>query len=516
MTLPISQDDPIYPVFFKVFNKQWKYHLIKNKDIGNSLCIGNPGFGKTTCNRRECELRYENNHKIICLYDAGRCDMAYFMFPSVSDFWKKPKVERGKIILPKKYPVELLYPVTSNIPKKLPYNAVPFTIGVSDLDENDIVALVGTGSKDTVKGALNFMKKKIDKDTTGLDYLNIMGHGLKKVEDSDSIKPSHFGIKKLKSDVFLPLINEGLLSSKNSDTAIDIRSIITNKKTMSILILRHCPQNLWGFLVLFFLNHIFKSLSGIDAEKRIKQKTTVVMNEVADLLTADEDAGSSSGSIAKMIEKIAKQYRTGNMYLLMDTQIPQELPDVKDTLNRIYVFNSGVSEVQKVMEIMGISFRSGQINSDDLMIIPRLPKGYYYLFDRVSGVSIHKLLWTRSRTYLDGEDFYDIYNKINGISSYINIAPILDKLETEREKSEEIWNYRKNMINKKNIDENDGAEDDFDEEVDKEELFEEKTEETKIKEENIEIKSIEVKEDVAVPKKKKTDWAAFKKIIKTI
>ena len=33
------------------------------------------------------------------------------------------------------------------------------------------------------------------------------------------------------------------------------------------------------------------------------------------------------------------------------------------------------------MEIIGINTRSGQITNDEIMIIPRLPKGYYYLFD---------------------------------------------------------------------------------------------------------------------------------------
>ena len=529
--ISIKQDDPIYNVFMKVIKKHNKFQLINKKESvsGNSLAIGNPGYGKTSGNKREVELRYELGHKIFCLYDAGRMDMAYFCFPSVAPFWKIPKLENGKIITSKKYPIELLYPITANIPKKLPFNGVPFTIGVSDLDDNDIVALVGEGAKDTVKGALNFMKTKIDNNTTPLDYLNMMGLGLKKVDDLDNIKPSHFGIKKLKSDVLLPMINEGLLSSTNSDTALDIREKIKDNKTISVLVLRHCPQQLWGFLVYFFLNHIFKILAGFSEERMLKQKTTITMNEAADLLATKDETGSSSGSIKTMIGKIAKQYRTGSLYLVIDSQLPQELPDIKDTLTRLYIYNSSRVEVLKAMEMMGVSSKSSQINEDDHMIIPRLPKGYYYLFDRNEGVSMHKLMLTRSRTYQDGEDFHDIYDNVYGKSSYKSIKEILDKLKQERERSEEIWEQRRNFkiqgqTQRQTQKRKQQSQEEFDEEIDNEEIYEEKIEIQQQKQEQIlqQKTTIDVKTEIKkenktiTPTRKITDWAAMKKIMNTI
>jgi len=88
----------IQPIFEKVRLKHKKFNTLtrSNKVVGHSLAIGQPGHGKTTGNRKEAELRYELNHKIIALYDAGRMDLALFSFPSDSKFWKCPKIEKGK------------------------------------------------------------------------------------------------------------------------------------------------------------------------------------------------------------------------------------------------------------------------------------------------------------------------------------------------------------------------------------------------------------------------------------
>lgn len=448
MAVQYRSSDPIQDLFLKRIRKFNKSHTInREKVVGHSLAIGNPGHGKTSGNRREVELRWQVGHKIFCLYDAGRMDMAYFMFPSVSPFWRKPKMEKNKIIGPRRYPVTLLYPVTRDLPQKIPNFGVPFTIPVSDLDENDLIAMAGSSSKDMIKGLYSYMETMVTEETTPDDFVNIMGAAMKKVKDTDGIKPSHHAVKKLKFDVFQPLISQGILSSKTAPTALDLEAEIRKRDTITVLVLRHCPQNLWGFLVHYFMNHLFKVLAGIGRTKRVKQKTTIVLNEVADLLSNDDDTGGSAWSISKTIGRIAKQSRSSDMFMLLDSQIPQELPDVKDTMQRVYVYNSGRPEVEKAMEIIGISTRSGEITADDLMIIPRLPRGWYYLFDRENGLGIYKQVWTRSRTYLSGEDFYDIYDKIYGKSAYTDIRAIIADLQEEKARSAAAWELRKQLIN---------------------------------------------------------------------
>jgi len=446
----VNPKDPLYSTFKTRIAKQFKPHLISRnqKVVGNSLSIGNPGYCKTTGNRREVELRYGLGHKIFCLYDAGRLDMSFFMFPSVSPFWKKPKLHFSKIVTARSYPTEPLIPITSHIPKRLPNCFRPFTIAVSDLTEEDLVALVGEGSKDTIRAAWEYMKIRVNKKTTANDYIQLLTQALNTKEKDQKI--SHFGPRKLIDSVFRPLLNQGLLSSKNASTAIDVKEIMKDKRTISTLVLRHCPKNLWGFLVHFFMNHINKHLGGFEETKRMKIKTTIVLNEVADLLADDEEKSSAAYSVRKMIGNIAKQSRTVDIFLLMDTQLPSELPDVKDTMSRIYVYNSSLASITRAMQIIGISQAAGDISSDDYALIPRLDRGWYYLFDRTSGVSIHKLMWLRSRTYLDGDDFYEIYDKIFGKTKYQNIRPLLDELAAEKKESEYAWkNIKKEQaINK--------------------------------------------------------------------
>lgn len=524
----VNPDDPMYDLFCKRIKRFTRYNLINSKDstIGNSLAMGNPGFCKTSGNRREIELRWELNHKIFCLYDAGRGDMCYFMFPSNDNYWKIPKLERGKIISAKSYPTILHYPITKNLGDKIPNPGVPFTIPVSDITEDDLVSMVGGSSRDTIKGIFYYMQKHVNDDTTAEDYVNIMGAALKKVEDTDGIKPSHFGVKKLKTDFFLPMLNEGLLSSKNASTALDLKPIIEDREHISVLVLKHCPKYLWGFLVHYFLNHISILLGGFGKEKPVRQKTTIVLNEVADLLSSDEDVGSSSYAINKLISKIAKQSRTFNIFMLLDTQLPQELPTLKETFKRIYVYNSSTSSVQKAMEIMGISTRSGELTNDDLMLIPRLARGWYYLFDRDYGVSIHKLQWCRSRTYKDGENFYDIYDKVFGKGAYYSIKDKLKELQLESKKSEDAWETRRSIINnrvqeKKFTKKKKLVEEEFDEEVESEEEFEEKIEEDELQNSddiNKEINIVDIKEEPKVESTEETltDYDLLKKIIKTL
>lgn len=444
----MKQDDDLYPFFKKLIQKHRKPFLIGkgDKKFGNSLSIGNPGYAKTSGNRREIELRYNLNHKIFCLYDGGtRMDMAYFMFKSISNFWKIPKLERGnKIVSPRSYPTELLYPVSNNLPDRLPNPSRPFTIGVSDINEEDLVAILGSGkATDSAKIIFKYLRKRVNENTTPEDFLNYLGLAYKDIDDTDKIKLSHFGVKKLK-EFFTSLMSEGLLSSKKAETSIDIRSLIRDRKTISVLILRHIPESYWGFLVHFFLKHISNTLVGIGDKKgrRLNIPVTLTMNEIPDLLDEDDEKGSAGNAISKMISKIAKQSRTFDIFMLLDTQLPQQLPDIKETMKRIYVYNSSRAAVEKAMEIIGVSTRTGEITSDDLLIIPRLSPGWYYLFDRDEGVGLYKQVWTRSRTYEDGEDFYQIYDKIYGKASYYNVKDILIKIRQESESAEKLWKKR--------------------------------------------------------------------------
>lgn len=499
----VNPRDPLYATFLKVINKHKGFNLIRRQDFitkeggdvaGNSLAIGNPGYCKTSGNKREVELRWAVNHKIFCLYDGGdRMDMCYFMFPSVSSFWKKPKIRttkfRRKIIIGRRdYPVEVLIPVTKDIPKKLPNNFVPFSIAVSDLDKDDLVALLGGRFEDTIDAAYNYMLEKVNEETTPLDYIKILESAWK-IGDPDGVKLSYHGPKKLIESAFNPLMNQGLLTSKKLSTVLDLKTILKDKKNISVLVLRHCQKSFHGFLVHYFMNHIHQLLSGRGTTKKIKQKTTIVENEISDLLSKDTEEGSSAYSISKMISRIAKQYRTASLFLLLDTQLPGELPELKETMKRVYVYNSSLPSVLKAMAIAGISEYAGDINQDDYSIIPRLSKGWYYLFDRDAGVSIHKLEWCRSRTYLDGENFYDIYDKVFGKTAYQDISLILEEIKKEKERSKEIWEYKKKITAPKLV-----------------KIRKRKKEEIDIEEEEEEI--------IEEEREKEVDWKAFAKAVR--
>lgn len=474
-------------------------------------------------------MRYDIGHKVFNLYDGGdRMDMCYFMFPSVSDFWKLPKVKtlrggRKVIISARKYPTEVLIPITKDIPKKLPNCFVPFTIAVSDLDKDDLVAILGERYKDTVDAAYSHMSELVNDNTTPLDYIRFLEEAWKK-GDSEGTKLSFSGPKKLIEAAFRPLMNQGLLTSKKVSTVLDVSEKIKDRKTISTLCLRHCPKVFHGFLVHYFISHIYNTLSGRGTTKMMRQKVTITLNEVADLLSKDSEEGTSGWSIGKMIGRIAKQYRTASLYLLMDTQLPSELPDIKETMKRVYVYNSSLPSVQRAMAIAGISEYAGDINNDDYSIIPRLSPGWYYLFDRDKGVSIHKLMYIRSRTYIAGDDFYEVYDKVYGKTAYQNIQPLIDEVNAEKELSERAWSYKKSLMlppseRKRSKKKKDEIEEEIEEELEaqEEEEFEKKlvTPKTEEKEEEMIEKQVE-KEIVKQEKyeEEPIDWAAYARTLK--
>lgn len=455
--------------------------------------------------------------------------MAYFMFKSVSDFWKIPKVKtlrngRQIIIAARSYPTEILIPITKDIPKKLPNCFVPFTIAVSDLTQEDLIALLGERYADTIKAAYSYMEEKVTDDTTPLDYIRFLEQAWKR-GDSEGTKLSFSGPKKLIEAVFRPLMQQGLLTSKKLSTILDIKEKIKDRRNISVLCLRHCPKAFHGFLVHYFISHIYNTLSGVGTTKMLKQKVTISMNEVADLLSKDSEQGTSGWSIGQMIGKIAKQYRTASLYLLMDTQLPSELPDIKETFKRVYVYNSSLPSIERAMAMAGISSYAGDINQDDYTIIPRLSPGWYYLFDRDSGVSIHKLMYLRSRTYIAGEDFYDIYDKVYGKTAYQSIQHILDEIHEERARSEADWEYRKKLMAVPKVNrgrrpkeiENMEAEDIIDDDEPEEKIEEE---EEKSFENKIEKKFKEGKENLPEPVKEKEktpdevpNWGAYSRTL---
>jgi len=365
------------------------------------------------------------------------------------------------------------------------------------------------------------MEEKVDDKTTPLDYIRYLEEAWKK-GDSEGTKLSFSGPKKLIEAAFRPLMQQGLLTSKQISTTLNIQEKIRDRKNISVLCLRHCPKALHGFLVHYFISHIYSTLSGVGTTKMMKQKVTIVLNEVADLLSKDSEQGTSGWSISQMIGRIAKQYRTASLYLLLDTQLSSELPDIKETMKRVYVYNSSLPSVERAMTIAGISTYSGDINQDDFSIIPRLSPGEYYLFDRDNGVSIHKLMWLRSRTYIAGEDFYDEYDKYYGKTAYQNITPILDEIKAEREKAEEDWAEVKRMREpvkkrkRKGQDELDELADDLDPE-DEAELEEDEIikEEEKFLKENQPIKEKKVTKEEYEEEVKKSNYEAYLKTINT-
>jgi hypothetical protein len=424
----------------RIQSKHFQHFLInKNTFVGHVVTVGDIGMAKSSINSRICELDYENGFKVFELHtDASRMDNAFWSFPSDVPFWQIPKVENGKIIAKKSYPMSLLYPISKKTPSKLPVVANLFTIPLNSLDEYDFAALIGADISDSIRQLWNILQPQIKKSTTPNDFVNMLTDIIKSnKKNDDDIKPAWQGAATLKYNIMTPLTTEGIVSSANCETAIDLLEELRDRDRISVLCLRHIPKPLIGFIVHWFINHI-NILS-----KQYGIKAVIKLNEAPDILRKPEmGATSASIAISNQIGSIFKQGRTSNLYFRLDCQDPKELPEIKNTATTVIVCRT--SYLQDVKEMTGFSTKTGAITQDEFLCIPFQKQGQAFIFRRDDEkVKWVKFMWCRHRMWRTGEEFYKMWDKLDG--RWKDVRKELKFVKAEIESSENKWKDKREL-----------------------------------------------------------------------
>ena len=154
-------------------NRNNRRFTINHPNQGSFMNIGKTGYGKSgsiaLIEEGLFDLRYIKRHwkvKIFDLFDGGRGENMFLCIPNNNLL--KYGVEKLKALnyTPKAYPCNILYPMSKNLPNKIPPQGKVFTIPINSLDYSDLQALIGKEITPTVAGIWNSVFSGVTKRTT--------------------------------------------------------------------------------------------------------------------------------------------------------------------------------------------------------------------------------------------------------------------------------------------------------------------------------------------------------------
>ena len=283
--------------------------------MGAIYIYGRIGCGKTATLLSFAEIYHDHpqrRYKIFDLWGGSRNEHLYWALPSNKTlYWKNvKKMFRLDSEGIKQYKVNLLYPLTSNLPSNLPFNpphvfSKIFTIPFRSLDTIDLSLVLGTLSlrTESLWGEVKYKAKK----NISIPKL------IKLVEDNGGKNTS------LYRNFLIPLARELFIQEDSCQFNIDLKKELFDKETISVLCLDFVKEEYRLFILRYFLNNIAKVL---DASGQ-KRNTLLPMREASDFFrVTDQTIVPERKKIFKAeLASYIKMGRRG-MHLVLDTQSP--------------------------------------------------------------------------------------------------------------------------------------------------------------------------------------------------
>ncbi len=431
-----------------------RFFISSKNCLLNFLTVGDVGMGKSTSDAVIAEtlylMRFINRKyrmKIFDLYAADRMEGAFRCLPSnFKEYKSSIAKERGYVA--RGYPTKLLYPMCQaylkNKIKYIPTIGKAFTIPINSLDTVDFQALIGKNFSVTQLSLWETILEYLKDDTTEVDLENFihlarLGRLKSKRRGIRAVKQgTDSTVGTLRRGVFGKLIRNGLLSSANCPTALNLKEELKDYRSFSVLILRDIDQDLWGFLVHYFLHHIHKLL----AKEKMKPRPYAVycqIREVEDLLASDFSSDADK-VITKDIENFYKQCRTNRTYLLLDLQ---NMSGTTDTIRKqaSIILCHRTSSFPEVQEALGHK-RIGPMafyTAEQQATAPMLGVGECFICRKGKYPFLTSVFPPRHRIWdsKSTESFEDIYKHSGGKFKLISeeIKPHYD----ENIRAEEYW-----------------------------------------------------------------------------
>lgn len=225
----------------------------------HTISYGASGTGKSVNSKFCAELFYENNCKIIDVYDEGRFENCFYSFPN-EDIWmfdlrKKRTGNQKEYWKSKGYPTECYIPVCPTIPKKLPGLFKPFKIAFTDLQVSELIILLGTLSS-SQQAVIHLAWDQVHKKTTFEDFITTV----RELISDTKIKIDNKIIDVCDDRTGLTILQRlnklnqlGIISGKDDKLSLDLNKIMKDKSmitcfSFAFLEDQNIRHLLWGYI----------------------------------------------------------------------------------------------------------------------------------------------------------------------------------------------------------------------------------------------------------------------------
>lgn len=388
--------------------------------LSNNVLSHNSGKSATlkSCTER---IFLRGNTKIIDLYSGGALEGAYYSLKSTHPFWFDREFSYNKRLLKSmEIPVRCLVPMCKNMPNSLPDIFQTFTLPVNTLTENDLKAMLGNALTKNEIALWRKISDNFNKNTSLLDLLNVILDAQTKEERIPGIHGT--GISSL-YNMFSTFEKHMLFSKKSNPLSLDLLSELRNKKIITSIILKYFPEELWGFIVNYFISHIYNLI----LKGEIKHNVVLIIREAGDFLVSLGESSPQEEAVRHNFSQIVRKGRKHRLFFWIDNQSALNVDAVKDEFPvKICHLVDNTTQLQNALGDLGAML----LTREDYSKIRTFTPGKCFVLEN-RGLFNPQILPPLTRfSGEEGADFDDIWRQEKG-ERFKNI-----KLETEVIKEE--------------------------------------------------------------------------------
>ena len=417
---------------FTPFKKNFKKDPIKDaivwvppKLVGPVWLFAKIGSGKTVTMLSLAQKYHDHpdrGYKVWDLYGGDRNEQYYWCFPSKEDkYWLKMKKKlRLATEGPKQYKVNLLFPMSKNLPDKLPQNefvhSKVFTIPIKEVMNETIACTVGALAA-TNESLWNYAKDKLKKKEGGVE--------LKKIMEDEG------GASTLIYRSFVePLVEHGLLESDDCEYNLDVKAEGKDRETISVLCLNYIEEEFRPFIIDYIVNQMCRLL---DAGS-IPNKQIGLMREISKFFRlGDQLAIPDRIKVFRVHLSDYVRYGRRGFYLFGDAQSPNETHGIVEGQDSLTFLGKLPSQTDREMATAQLK-RDGHITAEQVKDISNLEPGQMMMI--CENQSCQKLYISLPRTMFWKEgfgDFFKIWQRAD--DHWFSTKEVIEKLEIKKKEA---------------------------------------------------------------------------------
>src|SRR3990167_6296725 len=300
-------------------NSRWYFP----KHITHLCIFGITGSGKSQTLMNCAQRAYFQGAKIVDLYSGGAMEGCYWSLKANHPFWKDREFKfKQQILKAQEFPVEVLCPISKNIPDELPDIFRPFTIPITAITENDLKAMLGNVLTKNEIALWRKITESFNRNTSLHDILNMI---IDAQQREDRIPGIHAtGISSL-HNMFSTFEKHHLFSSKSCPLAINIKNELNKKSVITSLELRYFPQEIWGFIINYFIHTSFDLV----LQNEIKHPVILLIREAGDFLMSLGNSSPQEEAVRNNFTNVLRKGRKHELFFWIDNQTPLNIDAVK-------------------------------------------------------------------------------------------------------------------------------------------------------------------------------------------